>query len=112
MNLLQRMKHDLRTGVAKLRYGTVQAAKRALEETELLQLRLEVRKLDSRIKELCRDIGERAVELHERGESSQVIVSDQEITRGVEQVLALKAERAKLLAEMEEVRSSGEDVRR
>lgn len=111
MNLLQRIKHDLRTGVAKLRYGTVQAAKRALEETELLQLRLEVRKLESRIKELYRDIGERAVELHERGESSLAIASDPEITQGVEQVRALKAERAKLQAEMDEVRNE-EDVQR
>ena len=74
MGLLQRMKHDVRAGWASLRYGTAKAATRALEETELLRLRLDLRKLDERIKDLCGDIGERAVvadllrEGDERGE--------------------------------------------
>ncbi|WP_447976732.1 hypothetical protein [Candidatus Nitrospira bockiana] len=105
MGLLQRLAHDLRAGVAKLRYGTVQAAHRALEETELLQLRLEVRKLDTRIDELCGDIGERALHLHDRGESASEMLNDPELLRGIEQVLMLRAERAKVLAEMDEVRS-------
>ena len=44
MGLLQRLKHDLKAGLATLRLGTAQAANRALEETELLRLRLEVRR--------------------------------------------------------------------
>ena len=48
MGLLQRLKHDLKAGLATLRLGTAQAANRALEETELLRLRLEIRKLDAR----------------------------------------------------------------
>jgi len=104
MALLQRLTHDLKAGLARLRYGTVHAAHRALEETELLQLRLESRKLDSRIEDLYGDVGDRALDLHERGESTERILADPEVMRGIEQVLALRAERAKLLSEMDEIR--------
>ena len=46
MGLLQRLKHDLKVGLATLRYGTAQAAIRALEETELLRIRFDIRKFD------------------------------------------------------------------
>jgi hypothetical protein len=105
MGLLQQLKHDVVTGWARLRQGTVQAANRAFEETELLKLSLEVRKLDRRIKDLYRDIGERTVELHERGARSDHILSDREIVRVVDQVMVLTAEREKLLADMRDVRS-------
>jgi hypothetical protein len=104
MPYLQRLKHDLKAGWAALRYGAVQAANRALEETELLRLRLELRKLDERIKDLYRDIGERAIELHERGEPAEQALTDSQITQGAEQVAVLKAERAKLLREIDETR--------
>ncbi|HTK86689.1 MAG TPA: hypothetical protein VL329_03095 [Nitrospiraceae bacterium] len=104
MALLQRLTHDLKAGLARLRYGTVHAAHRALEETELLQLRLESRKLDSRIEDLYGDVGDRALDLHERGESTERILADPEVMRGIEQVLALRAERSKLLSEMDEIR--------
>ena len=104
MGLLQRMKHDVRAGWTSLRYGTAKAATRALEETELLRLRLDLRKLDERIRDLCGDIGERAVELHERGESAEHVLADHEINRIVQQVSMLRAERTKLLAEMDEIR--------
>jgi hypothetical protein len=106
MRLLQRIKHDLKAGWARLRYGTARVADRALEEAELLGLRLELRKLDDRLRDLYRDMGERAVELHERGEPVEQILSDLEITRGAEQVQTLKAERAKLLADMNEARTA------
>ncbi len=107
MRILQRVKHDLKAGWAAMRYGTAQAASRALEEAELLQLRLELRKLDERIRELYGDIGERAIAVHERGEPVGRVLADAEVARGVEQVLALGAERARLVAEMEEVQDSG-----
>ncbi|MBM4122701.1 MAG: hypothetical protein FJ249_08930 [Nitrospira sp.] len=106
MGILQRIKHDLKTGWAHLRYGTARAANRALEEAELLGFRLELRKLDDRLKDLYRDMGERAVELHERGEPAEQISSDFEITRGADQVQMLKAERAKLLADLNETQTS------
>ena len=68
MGLLQRLKHDLKSGLATLRLGTAQAANRALEETELLRLRLEFRRTEQELKELYRDVGERAVSLREAGE--------------------------------------------
>lgn len=105
MGLLRRIKHDLKAGWASLRYGAAQAATRALEEAELLRLRLDVRKLEDRIKDLCRDIGERAVELHERGEPAERVLADRDVLRVAEQVRALKAERTKLLREIEEMRS-------
>lgn len=107
MPYLQRLKHDLKSGWAALRYGTVQAASRALEETELLGLRLELRKIDERINDLYRDIGERAIDLHERGEPVDRVLTDSETTRVAEQVAVLKAERAKLLREMDEARQVG-----
>lgn len=107
MWILQRVKHDLKAGWAAMRYGTAQAASRALEEAELLQLRLELRKLDERIRELYADIGERAIAVHERGEPVGRVLADPEVARGVEQVFGLKAERARLVAEMEEVQNSG-----
>ena len=107
MPYLQRLKHDLKAGWAALRYGTVQAASRALEETELLGLRLELRKIDERIKDLNRDIGERAIDLHERGILVDCIVTDSEITRVAEQVAVLEAERAKVLREADDARQVG-----
>jgi len=87
-----------------LRYGTVQAANRALEETELLHLRLEVRKLDERIRDVYRDIGERVMEMHDRGVQADRILSEPEIIRLTEQVSVLKVERSKLLEEMNDTR--------
>ena len=106
MGLLQRLSHDLKAGLAKLRYGTVHAAHRALEETELLQLRLEIRKLDGRIDELCGDLGERVLDLHERGVPTEQILADHEVARAIEQVLSLRAERSKLMTDMDEIKSS------
>jgi len=101
------MKHDVRTGWVSLRYGTAKAATRALEETELLRLRLDLRKLDDRILDLCGDIGERAVDLHECGEPAERVLADREINQIVQQVSMLRAERSKLLADMEDVRGGG-----
>jgi len=105
MGLLQRIKHDLRTGLATLRLGTAHAATRALEETELLRMRLEVRKLDQRLSDLYKDIGERAVEINERGETVERVLYDVEIGRLVREVQTLKDVRQKLESEMEEIRN-------
>lgn len=105
MGLLQRLKDDLRAGIATLRLGTVHAAGRALEETELLRMRLELRKLDQQLSDLYKDIGERAVEMKERGETAEHITHDAEIGRLVREVQALKESRKKLEAEMDEIRN-------
>ena len=109
MNLFQRLAHDLKAGLVRLRYGAVHAAHRALEETELLQLRLESRKLESRIDDLYGDVGDRALDLHSRGEPTERILTDPDVVRGIEQVLALRAERSKLLSEMGDVRGRDGD---
>jgi hypothetical protein len=105
MGLLQRLKDDLRAGLATLRLGTVHAAGRALEETELLRMRLEVRKLDQQLADLYKDIGERAVEMKERGETAERILYDGDIGRLVREVQTLKESRKKLEAEMDEIRN-------
>lgn len=107
MGFLQRIKHDLKTGLATLRLGTAHAASRALEETELLRMRLEVRKLDQQLSDLYKDIGERAVDMKERGETAERVIYDAEIGRLVREVQALKESRMKLEAEMEEIRNEG-----
>jgi ubiquinone biosynthesis protein UbiJ len=106
MGLLQRLKHDWKSGLATLRLGTAQAANRALEETELLRLRLEVRRIDQQLKELYRDVGERAVSLREAGEPVERIMYDTEIARLVNDIQHLKDASDKLEAEMQEIRDA------
>ena len=71
MGLLQRLNDGFRSGLATLRLGTAHVAGRALEEAELLRMRLEVRKIDQQLSDLYKDIGERAVEMKERGETAE-----------------------------------------
>ena len=98
MGLLQRLKHDLKTGLVTLRLGTAQAANRALEETELLRVRLEIRKLDQQLDEHYRDVGERAVSLREAGEPAERILYDTEITRLVKEIQQLKEDSGEVLS--------------
>ncbi len=105
MGLLQRLKHDLKAGMATLWLGTAQVAKRAFEETELLRIRLEIRKLDQQLGELYRDVGEQAVNLRAGGEPVERVLYDTEIARLVQEIQALKEVRGKLESEIAEVRS-------
>ncbi len=106
MGLLQRLKHDFKTGLATLRLGTAQAANRALEETELLRMRLEIRKIDQQLGELYRDVGERAVSLREAGEPVERVMYDTEVGRLVKEIHQLKAAGKKLETEMAEIRNA------
>ncbi|HSB44215.1 MAG TPA: hypothetical protein VLD60_04335 [Nitrospira sp.] len=106
MGLLQRLKHDLMSGLATLRLGTAQAANRALEETELLRLRLEVRKIGQQLNDLYRDVGERAVSLREAGEPAERVLYDMEIGRLVKEIHQLKEARKKLEDDMAEIRNA------
>lgn len=103
MGMLQRLSHDLRAGWVTLRHGTAKAATRALEEGELLRYRLELRKVDQQLDDLHADIGERTVELHDRGEATEHILSDSEVARMVQQIRKLQDERTKLLLEMNDI---------
>lgn len=103
MGMLQRLSHDLRAGWVTLRHGTAKAATRALEEAELLRYRLELRKVDQQLDDLHGDIGERTIELHDRGETPDRILSDSEVTRMMQLVRTLQDERTKLLLEMNDI---------
>jgi hypothetical protein len=105
MGLLQRLTHDLKAGLATLRHGTAQAAIRALQETELLRIRLEIRKLDEKLEELYRDVGERAISLGEGGESAERVLYDAEVGRLVKEIQELKETRDRLESEVAEIRS-------
>ena len=105
MGLLQRLTHDLKAGFATLRHGTAQAAIRALQETELLRIRLEIRKLDEKLEELYRDVGERAISLGEGGESAERVLYDAEVGRLVKEIQELKEMRDRLESEVAEIRS-------
>ena len=105
MGLMQRLKDDFRSGIATLRLGTAHAANRALEETELLRMRLEIRKIDQQLSDLYKDIGERAVEMKERGETSERVMYDEDIGRVVREIQQLNTARKKLEAEMDEIRN-------
>ena len=87
-----------------MRLGTAHVAGRALEETELLRMRLDVRKIDQELSDLYKDIGERAVEMKERGETAERVTYDEEIGRVVREIQQLKDARKKLEAEMDEIR--------
>ena len=106
MGLFQRLKHDLKAGLATLRLGTAQAANRALEETDLLRLRLEVRKIDQQLADLYRDVGERAVSLREAGEPVERVLYDTEIGRLVKDIHQLKNASKRLEADMAEIRNA------
>jgi len=103
VGMLQRLSHDLRAGWVTLRHGTAKAAARALEEGELLHYRLELRKVDQQLDDLHADIGERTVELHDRGEATERILSDSEVARMLQQIRKLQDERTKLLLEMNDI---------
>jgi predicted nucleic acid-binding Zn-ribbon protein len=105
VGLLQQIKDDFRSGMATLRLGTAHAANRALEETELLRMRLDVRKIDQQLSDLYKDIGERAVEMKERGEAAERVVYDAEIARIMREIQQLKDGRKKLESEMDEIRN-------
>jgi hypothetical protein len=105
MGVLQRLKHDLMAGLATLRHGTAQAAIRALEETEMLRIRLEIRKLDQQLAELYRDVGERGVHLREGGEPVERVLYDTEVARLVKEIQELKETRVKLESEIAEIRA-------
>ena len=105
MGLLQRLKLDLKAGWATLRQGTAEAANRAMEESELLKLRLELRKIQDQLDQVHEDIGERTVRLSEQGSTLDAIKTDREITAWIEEVRKLREERARIEADMDSIRS-------
>lgn len=88
-----------------MRLGTAHAAGRALEETERLRLRLEIRKVDQQLADLYKEVGERAVEMKERGIAVEQIAHDADIIRLVQNVQTLKETRKKLEDEMQDIKS-------
>ncbi len=108
MGLLQRLTHDLRAGWVTLRHGTAHAASRALEEGELLRYRLELRKVDQQLDDLYGDIGERTIELYDRGEPLDRILVDSDIAHVMQQVRTLQEEKTKLLLEMNDISVEGQ----
>jgi predicted nucleic acid-binding Zn-ribbon protein len=107
MGLLQRIKLDLKAGWATLRQGTAEAANRAMEESELLKLRLELRKIQDQLDQVHEDIGERTVRLTEQGSALDTIKTDREITSWIDEVRKLRDERARIEEEMNSIRSMG-----
>ena len=105
MVIVQLRKHDVKAGLATLRHGTAQAAIRALEETELLRIRFDIRKFDQQLEGLYRDVGERAVHLREVGEPVERVLYDAGIGRLVKEIQDLKDARGKLASEITEIRS-------
>ena len=105
MRLIQRIAQDLRAGWVTLRQGAAEAATRALEESELVRLRLQLRKLDEQIRHVYEDIGERALARSEKGESIDQFMRDGEMSPLLVQLQRLRQERDKLQAEVDDVRS-------
>lgn len=105
MNLLQRLAQDLRAGWVTVRQGTAEAANRALEESELVKLRLALRKMDEQINHLYEDLGERAVARHEKGELLTQFMKESEMVQLLTQLQQFRRERAKLQADINDVRS-------
>jgi hypothetical protein len=72
----------------------------------LLRLRLEVRRIDQQLKDLYRDVGERAVSLREAGEPVERVLHDTEIARMVKEIEHLIDMSRKLEADMQELRDA------
>ena len=70
----------------------------------MLRIRLEIRKIDQQLSDLYKDIGERAVEMKERGETAERVMYDEDIGRVVREIQQLKNARKKLEDEMDEIR--------
>ena len=68
-------------------------------------MRLELRKLDQQLSDLYKDIGERAVDMKERGETVERVLFDAEIVRLVRDVQLVKESRKTLEVEMDEIRN-------
>jgi len=66
---------------------------------------LETRRLDQQLSDLYKDIGERAVEIKERGETAERVMYDAEIGRLVRDVQVLRESRKKLETEMDDIRN-------
>ena len=98
----RRFKNDLRTGWAKARQGTAEAADRSLEEMELLRLKFQRYKVEDQIKEHLRAIGERAIQLIERKGSG--VLDDKEIQDLFAKVDQLKQEEARIRFEMDQIK--------
>ncbi len=105
MRMLQRIAQDLRAGWATLRQGAADAANRALEESELVQLRLRARKLDEQVNHLYEDIGELALARHDKGQTVERFMKDAEMTQLLSRLQRLREARAKLEAEINDVQS-------
>ena len=71
-----------------------------------MRLRLELRRIDQQLKELYRDVGERAVSLRDAGESVERVLYDTEIARLVKDIQQLKETSTNLEAEMQEIREA------
>jgi hypothetical protein len=73
-----------------------------------LRYRLELRKVDQQLDDLYADVGERAVELRDRGEPVDRILLDSDIARVMQQVRTLQDEKTKLLLEMNDISVEGQ----
>ncbi len=107
MQLVQRLIHDLKAGLLKLRYCSIQTAGRTRKEIEFLRLRFEVQKLAQELEELYGAVGEHVMNLREVGEPIESIRYDFEINQLIENIQKLKSESEQYKFEMMEIRAAG-----
>lgn len=105
MRVLQRVVQDLRAGWVTLRQGTAAAATRALEESEVARMRLQLRKLDEQLDHLYEDLGERAVAHFEKGEPLAQSFQQADVAALLAQVHTLQEERRHIMAAIDDVRN-------
>ncbi len=67
--MLDKTKKNLVSGIARVKWIATFIAERTRAETSIAKLLYERSKLESKIDDLCRDIGRRVVELKEKGEA-------------------------------------------
>jgi hypothetical protein len=68
---------------------------------------LELRKVDQQLDDVYGDLGERTLELYDRGEAMERILYDGQIVRLMKQARTLQDERTKLLLEMNDIGAEG-----
>lgn len=93
------MREDALHGLVSLRRSAAGWVDRTFLETHLLQLRFHLSRLDNRLRECHRNIGEKLIERIDQGEGT--VFSDEEAGRLFEEADRIRQERERILSEID-----------
>jgi len=88
--MFERIRKNFNEGVKSVRWIATFLAERVKAETSMAKLLYESNKLETRVDELCREIGKRVVELKEKDE--RAVLKDFFILQSIDEIKRLKVE--------------------